>query len=564
MIKKVPKFDDQVLSWIAQNGFVNSRGQPFEWEMHSYLIDPMCDWSPKIAIRKSAQIGFTESFGIMKTLFGAHFYNLSIIYTNTTSVASDVMVSTKVNPIVQNNPSLRTIIDSDKLGEKKIGNSFIFYRGTFSGESTQNKSMSDKAISVTADLNVYDERDRSDQEVIDMFGSRLENSHYAGEWSFSNPSFPGVGTDGMYEKSDQKMWFMKCPHCNHWQYSDWKKLGEEDYQGVPEHWLVDPINKAYICSKCQKKIDDITRMRGQWVAKYPDREISGYWMSQMNYVKHKARDLLYKEETKTKEFFYNMVLGLPYRGTDVVVDRNIILKNINPTSRGKRIGIGVDNGVNKHYVIGDENGLFKKGITKDWDEIEKIFNELRAAGNSVCMVIDPYPYSTTPYKWAEKYKGEVFLAEYSKDHARMNSIEFMKRDRRGFVDIQRTKYFDELIDKFVQREKPISIPERELDDYIKHWDSLSRLEVPDKMGVPRPVWVSSNGVDHFCHATVYQDIALTKVGGGSSGTVNTPLNPSQDSNPAIVIDDKGYSALPSLEELVKGATQNIDRGWPYS
>jgi hypothetical protein len=60
------------------------------------------------------------------------------------------------------------------------------------------------ALAVSSDLNIHDEEDRSDQQVIAQYSSRLQHSDYKWEWHFSNPSVKGNGVDRYWEISDQK------------------------------------------------------------------------------------------------------------------------------------------------------------------------------------------------------------------------------------------------------------------------------------------------------------------------------------------------------------------------
>lgn len=520
MAQKQPKIDSAILQWSDKLGLLNSNGGRFEWASHSFLLEPVSDWSQYIAIRKSAQIGFSESFGILKTIYAAKNYDWHIIYTLPTDRMSETFVTTKFDPILNYNPKLGAFVGGTTT-IKKVGNRFIYFAGTHSTKGKGKEAETEKGISWTADLRVHDEMDRSDQNTIEQYSSRTENSKYAGMWGFSNPTYPGVGTDGLYEESDQKMWFVKCRGCGHWQYLDWVKVDE--VEGKQDFCLIDPRGEIFVCSNCGKEITDTDRLRGEWVAKYPEREISGYWMSQLNYIQHRlsgVRGLLRKERTSSKQYFYNFVLGKPYRGTDEVVDRNVIVRNILPTLNSKKdVVMGVDQGIKKHYVIGNAEGIFEIGVTKNWDVIEQKIRDY----NIRVTVIDALPYPNFPKKLIKKYPGRVFMCYYMKDKDDGELVKFLKGKDRGVVKVQRTKYLDALVDKFTQEEKPINIIQKDLEEFIKHWETLSRQEIEDNMGIIRGEWVSSNGNDHFAHATLYQDVAMSKLERGGGGDVAHPI-----------------------------------------
>lgn len=546
---KFPKVDSAILQWIDKNNLKTSRGEPFEWTKHAFLIQPMSDWSKHIAIRKSAQIGFSESFGFLKSIYAALFYKWNIIYTLPTDTAAENFVTTKFDPMLTYNPELETVVKGGK-SIKEIKSRFIYFRGTHNAKTQDVEAEGDKAISITSDWNIHDERDRSNQLTIEQYESRLENSDYGGICSFSNPTYPGVGTDGLYELSDQKVWMVICEHCNHRQWLDWVKVGE--VTGTVDFGLVDPDKKIFVCGKCRGEISDTTRLRGEWVPRFPGREISGYWMSQLNYVKHTAESLLSKEARQSKQNFYNFALGKPYRGTDTSVDRSMIIKNIDMVENEKKqVAIGVDNGVIKHYVIGNEDGIFQIGKTKSWDVIESLLNK-----HDAYMVIDGNPYPRTPKELAQKYKGRVFVAFYKKDRNVMEAVDFKKKADKGVVYIQRTAFIDQLVDKFSRKEKPVNIQERDLEEYIKHWETLSRIDVKDSLGVISGQWLSSTGVDHFAHATIYQDVAMQKTRQPESATDNP--SKVRIGKPAVEVN-LDYTIMPDL-----GKDYSHDDDWKYS
>lgn len=551
-MKKFPKVDSGILQWVDKHRIKNSKGDRFEWVEHNFLLEPMCDWSRRIAIRKSAQIGFSESFGVLKAVYGALNYKWNVIYTLPTDNFADGFSRTKLTPMLEANRELGKVVTGG-VGVKEVGNRFIHFRGTYNTRTQDIKAESDKAISISSDLNIHDERDRSDQFTIDQYESRLENSDYGGVWSFSNPTYPKVGTDKLYEESDQKIWTVKCDHCGHWQYLDWIKLGE--VEGVVDHCLIDAKNAVIRCGKCQKIIDENNRFHGEWVPTYPGRDVSGYWMSQLNYVRHKLGDidgrpgLLSKEKKLDKQTFYNFMLGKPYRGTDITVTREVIVKNIvmNLDTKHGRCALGVDNGKTKWYVLGDEKGIFKIGYTTNWDEIENLIQTYQPY-----TIIDGNPYPEIPRKLAEKYPN-VYLAFYKRDKDQIDAYEFRRKQKS--VHIQRTKYFDILVDKFANKNKPINLTERELEaQYIKHWETLSRIETTDSQGITRGEWISSTGQDHFAHATVYQDIAATKIQKKGSDADSPAVVRSYDIRAAIDIDERGRGGLPTLDEILEFET----------
>lgn len=569
--KSYPVEDSRVLEWMDRFSMKSSSGDPFEWMEHSFLIKPMSDWSREIYIRKSAQIGFSESFGAMKSIYAATAYDLNVIYTFPTDTLSKDFVSTKLDPIIDGNPVLSNYVGGNATikeldvakarGEKGTRKRFIYFAGTHNRESKDRKAETSKGISLTADLLIHDESDRSDMQTIDQYSSRIENSLYAGVWMFSNPSYPGIGADKGFEASNKMRWTVRCTGCNHWQYLDWVKIGEHE-GGKADHCLVDIAKGWFVCSACGKQITDYDRINGEWVAEHPDNDVHGYWMGQMNYVRHNVASIYKKEDGRDKQTFYNMVLGKPYRGTDTVVERNVIIKNISPIELERDagpVGMGVDNGIYKHYVIGDRLGIFKYGKTKSWEEIEQLRNKYDAV-----MVVDNHPYPAEPKKLVKKYLGKVYLAFYVQDKQVNYAYKFSNEG--SVVHIQRTKFFDILVDKFVNKEKTINLRQRDLEPYVKHWETMSRLETADSRGVIVGKWVTSTGEDHYAHATAYQDIALEKAIGNAGGRTGEYANSIENlyKKKQYYVRDDMLVEMPSGEDILQASLAgSSDVDWRY-
>ena len=483
------------LIWAADNKINTEKGQPLEFANHRFLADIYDDLSPIQVAQKASQVGFS-TLQIIKSFWMMYYWGRNIIYTLPTFGDVGQFVPSKVNPIIQNNPILAAWTkDKDTILQKKVGKSFIYYRGTVSGKSEKDKSEGGVGIMFTSDLNVMDECDRSDQHTLEQYESRLGASDYAGQWFFSNPTSPHTLSQKLYEKSDQKHWFVKCSHCNHRQYLDfWKNIQ----------------NDQFVCSKCGGIITDKDRELGQWVRKYSNREISGYWISHLICPWMSAKEIADNERTKTKAFFYNFVLGLPYRGSDIFVDRDMILRCIDQTQNFKeRCVMGVDQGLKKHYVLASRQGIFKVGVADKWEEIEFLMKKYDVE----VAVFDALPDLTEPRKLRDKYPGRVWLNYFKKEIKKADFIQWDDQTRTVYSD--RTKIIQQVIDNFADRKIRFTMDVEELGEYIKHWQALYKTTETDNLGLERDCWEAS-GADHFCFATIYAMIAQERVGAGDT------------------------------------------------
>jgi len=487
--------DQAFLGWIIKNKIRTEVGTPYEFDDHRFLIEPASDWYPKQVTMKSAQVGWS-TMAILKTLYALKYRKYNCIYTLPTFDDVGVFVPSKVDTIISNNPGLVQLKGkSDAIGKKQIGENFIFYRGTHAEKA---------AIMLTSDLNIYDEYDASVKKVVDLYASRLQYSKYKGEWIFSNPLKPTDGVGEMYEASDQRRWMVQCSHCNRWQDLQWERN-------------VDKERGKFICCACAKELDDGDRQSGEWVATYPSRtDMHGYHVSQLMVPWITAKDLVYLEKTKTKQYFYNMVLGVPYISKDDIVAVDAIKKCVVNVENNKlNNAMGVDVGLReKQYVLGNQYGIFKIGTVGTWQEIEEISKLYNAI-----TVVDGHPdfYSR---KLVYKYPGRYYVAFYKRDREKKRLVRWDAGQNSGYVIADRNQIIQSVIDDFNSEKIKFTTGDKfvkqyideELAIYLKHWENIYKIVEQDAFGIDHARWVVASGKpDHYVHATVYWKIAMEKV-----------------------------------------------------
>lgn len=478
--------DLSIPHWVIENQFINERGEVLEFKDRLFLYDILADISQIIVLKKCAQVGATVTF-TLKAYFVAQKGKMNVIYTMPSDTDVSEFVKTKADMIFQSNELLRSQFSSDTVGLKKIGDRFIYYKGTRSKTAP---------ISTSADLLIHDEIDRSDLGIIETYRSRLSASSYKGIWYLSNPSLVGVGVDEYWKKSDMKEWFITCGDCGEVQFLKW-----EDN--------VDEINKIYVCKKCGKELTNDERRKGRWIATKPGREISGYHISQMMAPWLSAKDLIYEKEDRGEDYFRNFILGEPYSVGEEANIRQAILDGWtgDPIDH-KPFFMGIDVGRIKHYVLGSEEGIFKVGTCESREEIELIIDKYNPI-----TVMDAGPERT----WAEEFKKKypkLFLNFYHKDKdisemVKWGGMKNNEEDRKnwGYVWTDRTRIIDKTIDEIVRGNIQFSLSRKDLETVIKHWESMRRIIEETPQRTERYVWESKTGVDHYCHALVYYVIA---------------------------------------------------------
>lgn len=500
-----------ILHWIRQTGLKNEKNLPLEFDKHAFLKQPYEDWSPRLACMKSSQIGFT-TMAILKVLWAAHRKQYSTVYTLPTDDDVKKFSHSKIDPILDNNPVLRRIInpDVDNISQKRVGNAHIFLEGT-KGQS--------RGIMVTADILVHDELDRSDQGTVETYESRVAASDYKARWIFSNPSRPKVGVDIYYQRSDKKQWHIQCTRCGEKQPLDY-------FANVCKE------RQAFICRKCREILPPETRLTGEWVPEHPGRDWSGYHISQLIAPWITAAELIEAEETKTQEYFYNFVLGLPVIGGANQVSRSVILQCCtDQQAAGRWKLLGVDIGRVLHCVQGTENGITRVFTLPGWDDLHAY---VQAQGINL-TVVDNAPETEEAARFCRHFRGRAFRCIYDYDSEREEMIEWsdvmqtktVRTEKEGVVWAHRTRIIDHVLDVYdtggiyvyMRHNDPQLVGQGKHDVtencLCDHWETLyvvgaDGLDVnivkKDKMGNVLRTWENS-GPDHFAHANVYYEIA---------------------------------------------------------
>lgn len=537
-----PKQLEQVspLAWVTFNDMVNEDGKPIEFIDHRFLIQPFADMHPDQVTMKSAQVGWSV-MSILKAFHAAAYLpKLNIIYTLPTANVIKDFVIPKVNTLMNRNQVVSDVVTNDSIQLKKVGERFIYYRGAFKETA---------AISISADLLVNDEYDRSDQHILNTYDSRLQASQYAWRWRFSNPSVPNFGVHDLYANSDQMHWFVTCHHCGHEMYMSW----EEERERKPHY--VDQDREIYACGNpdCNKEISDNDRRAGRWIPRYPKRARRGYHVSQLIAPWVSAKRIIDQFKESTPEFFHNFVLGLPYQAAELVVDRSSIIR-ANAPGRIQKVNVcmGVDNGITKHWVLGTPQGVFAYGKTDSWEDIEALIRLYNAHA-----VIDANPYPNVPKKLTEAYRGRVYINYYVQDTKNLGIIRWSDKDDMGVVRSDRTKLLDLVAGEINSGGITFTQAPNELEDMIYHWSNMYRtVETTDK-GIERGVWLTKeNKPDHWAHALAYWRIALEKATIISGGV--RPHPPTPKSTPGVMIDPV-RQAMPAVVDPKEEARKTTKR-----
>lgn len=287
-----------ILQWIKKNQIKTNKGLPIEFKDHGFLLDYVKDPHNRIVVRKCTQVGASFSTNVKMLHLGDQ-EPITVIYTLPTSSEAKNFVLTKFDPMIERSPGLMDMITKVVLREKilynsvvkRIGESYYFFRGSWTAWGAQ---------SIDADVLVVDELDFQKPDVRQMWEERTGGSSSQDiiYW-IGYPSVPNFGIEELYQSSDQRKWFIQCPHC--------KKRQVLEF---PDN--IDMEEEKYICKFCKGELSDEDRRKGLWKITKPGREIHGYWINKLMAPWIPASKIIERFKKDTPKKFFNYTLGLPY------------------------------------------------------------------------------------------------------------------------------------------------------------------------------------------------------------------------------------------------------------
>lgn len=268
----------------------------------------------KITFQKSAQVGASELSENLLSYFIAEQPGPIMWVLPIASIAKKY-AKTRLIPKLKNTPAVFPKCDFSHLGGST--NDLILFQA---GSLTITNSGSEASLrSTPARVAIFDEVDGAKRgregSPVALVEERLT--------SFKNSklfllSTPGLAEDSfispLFEQSDKRFYFVKCPHCSASQRLVWDQV----------KWSLDksgkPKNVMYHCSSCASGWSERERkkcvLEGEWRATEPFHGHAGFHISQLyslfrplSYVVDK---FLEDESSSNLVRFYNTCLGLPY------------------------------------------------------------------------------------------------------------------------------------------------------------------------------------------------------------------------------------------------------------
>lgn len=490
-------------------------GARFTKQRHEYQVEPMQSDARVRVQKKGAQMGFTEG-EIIRTLHDMIYGPLVKGVGYLLPTAKDVSDFSKARfkPLIDDNPEVigSHVHETDAVNIKRVGSGFLYLRGTRATQKVGGDMGKEEAAQLRSapwDKAVFDERDLMQDEMVDEARERLGHSEVQEEVYLSTPTIPDYGIDKLYEESDQRVWMVRCQKCQK------DTCLEMEFPSDPMKVVCQKSDGGFYraCIHCGA---EIWPKHGRWVALYPQRDIAGWWIGQLN--------SLYVDPGKILKAFldppnrnigevYNSKLAMAYIAAENRLPREAVYARcgLDPMdfSSSDPTAMGVDVGALLHVVIGYRIGREQYKIIRmervaDWSDVHDLARDFNV--RSGVIDLKPELHKAREFQKLESYP--IFLCDYS-EHIK-TSPQWNLDD--GVVKVNRTEICDET-HALVASDERLMLPRRsaEVDCFADQVVSIVRLLQEDKVSGGDKYRYKKLRADHYRHALNYFYLAAKRL-----------------------------------------------------
>jgi hypothetical protein len=362
-----------------------------------------------------------------------------------------------------------------------------------------------------------DETDLSDQSMLALFQSRLENSDYKITQNFSTPTHIQFGIDALFSASDQMEYLLRCTACGHHNIPDFTRTFVH-IPGLPDdvsclseieqhHLDIIDLEAAYVrCEKCHGPLDLKEPSLREWVPTYPTRTLGrGYRVrpfstSRRNITSIVASLLKYKQNNYIRGW-WNTVIGKSYTAGNEriqVADIEACLSQpVTPEIDALRpVAVGIDSGIMCHMVLFDAatGNPFRFEVVHSEQLVARIA-EVCTRYNVITGGMDRHPQTVLANQVHEASGKKIWPIEYrgAKD---INPVKDVTGEVVTHFQCDRTAALDRVATSIRSRKMRISGYDHQKMILISHLTNMVRDEKPEEPAK----WLKLSEDDHYFHA----------------------------------------------------------------
>jgi len=286
-----PRKPMRVSEWAAANRILSAKGsnEPGPWrnERNPLLVEPMDCFSARSPVR-DVVCRFPIQFGKSELECNVVGYTMAevggpIMVCLPGQVSLDKWIDQKLNPLIEETPAVRRTLASTATRDAANRRNFKEFEGgqlylEHAGNPVRLKSTSVRLL-VVDEFSSFATACRTGDDPDQLLDGRTSAfpSTYK-RLKVGTPEIKGIcRIDALWQRSDQRRWYVACPDCGHRQPLEWSGL----------HWTPDASQCWYACRECGVVIEEHQKgeliASGGWVAENPGSDIRGYAANALYY-----------------------------------------------------------------------------------------------------------------------------------------------------------------------------------------------------------------------------------------------------------------------------------------
>lgn len=521
-----------VLLWTSLYRCFLAPDVPFTLNDHKDLRDIYQCNARQVCIKKAGQRGVSEIL-ITRAFHACDERKLNVLYLMPTQRGVYEFSQSRIDPAMQASPYLAGLIQPvvektngrrnkpvDNKAQKKIGTNWLYMKGGTVGKTDKgDEGSADQLKSFQADVLYVDERNEQNSQTVSIAKRRMNHSPIKEIWQISTPTYAGTGIDLEWEISDQREWFVDCPHCKKKQVITINSIVVEwdDFER-PVAWHGMKQNTAWAaCKRCGKPLDRLAD--GEWVAAKFGREMVGFHPTNLTAPHMSLLEIVRNgqtlDEAERREWL-NQDLGENYTPRGGKLDE----ATLNACRRDYAMGhsepdlvrvMGVDIGPRLKNVVVREltrDGRYKlvyAGEVGTFAEVGRLLKlyDVRTS------VLDALPETEQARDLQAGHRdGLIWLSYFpwsDKGSKETEPVVWDKKD--GVVNCDRTRVFDGTYARFYGQENLLPANADQIPNYYLQLKAPTRVFEKDSRGNLYARYTEGSAADHFALAEVYCYVA---------------------------------------------------------
>lgn len=326
--------------------------------MVPYLREPMDAFSDPtvedIVGMKAAQLGATEA--LVNNAIG-YFIDLDpspILVVQPSDGEAQKYSKEKLAPMLRDSPSLAKKVHESKSRDSDSTILSKAFRGGHLGitgaQSPLGLRSRTRRVALFDEVDGYPASAGAEGDPIMLGEKRTVTFWNRKKVKLSTPTIKGISRiEKAYADSDQRKFFVACPHCGHEQVLVW---GGKDLDHGIKWDSGKPETAHYICESCLGRIEESEKARmvraGRWIQQNPGHKTRGYHMNALISLFDGARwselvkeFLAVKHDPLRLRVFVNTVLAETWEDAGQEVEAHVLFERMHAYAGQVPAGVGV-------------------------------------------------------------------------------------------------------------------------------------------------------------------------------------------------------------------------------